>query len=91
MVVAFLRAARLGIGDVRDLRAAADRAWAATLGSIDESGLLTGVSAAVYSSTADEHYHAVPRGFDVPWGQGPALLAAAEMATVRGYRGASAT
>jgi hypothetical protein len=30
------------------------------------SGLLTSVSAAVYSSTSDQHYHHVPRGYDVP-------------------------
>jgi rhamnogalacturonyl hydrolase YesR len=81
MVVGFLRAARLGLADAARLRSAAHRAWAATLDAIDATGLLSGVSAAVYSSTADEHYHAVPRGSDVPWGQGPALMAAAEMAS----------
>lgn len=80
MVAGFLRAARLGIGDAMRLHTAADRAWAATIDAVDASGLLAGVSAAVYSSTLDQHYHAVPRGFDVPWGQGPLLVAAAEIA-----------
>ena len=80
MAVGFRRALRLGVGHPRQLTEAADRAWAATLSNLDQSGLLTGVSAAVYSSTLDEHYHAVPVGFDVPWGQGPLLVAAATMA-----------
>ena len=83
MAVGFRRALRLGLGGARRLTEAADRAWAATLSSLDESGLLMGVSAAVYSSTLDQHYHAVPVGFDVPWGQGPLLVAAAEMARHR--------
>lgn len=78
MVIGFLRAARLGIGDADRLRAAAERAWGATVAAVDDSGLLTGVSAAVYSSTRLGHYRAVPRGFDVPWGQGPLLVAALE-------------
>jgi rhamnogalacturonyl hydrolase YesR len=80
MVVGFRRAMRIGIGDAARLADATDRAWMATVAALDESGLLTDVSAAVYSSTADEHYHAVPVGSDVPWGQGPLLIAAAEMA-----------
>lgn len=80
MVIGFRRAMRIGIGDGARLADATDRAWTATVAALDESGLLTDVSAAVYSSTADEHYHAVPVGFDVPWGQGPLLIAAAEMA-----------
>lgn len=81
MVIAFLRAARLDIGDVPALRRAAQRSWRATLTALDDTGLLRGVSAAVYSSTMDEHYHHVPLGFDVPWGQGPLLVAATEVAT----------
>jgi unsaturated rhamnogalacturonyl hydrolase len=83
MVIGFQRARRLGIGDAGLLAPAAERAWAATLAKLDESGLLRDVSAAVYSSTSDEHYRAVPLGFDVPWGQGPLLVAAAEMASSR--------
>jgi unsaturated rhamnogalacturonyl hydrolase len=78
MVVGFLRAARLGIDDPGRMRAAAERAWAATRDAVDETGLLTGVSAAVYSSTLLSHYRYVPRGYDVPWGQGPLLVAALE-------------
>lgn len=80
MVVGFRRALRLGLGDAARLGPAADRAWTATLAALDASGLLGDVSAAVYSSTLDEHYGAVPLGYDVPWGQGPLLVAAAEMA-----------
>ena len=56
---------------------AAERAWSATRAALDVNGALTGVSAAVWSSTRDSHYHHVPRGLVVPWGQGPLLLAAA--------------
>ena len=55
----------------------AERAWQATLGAVAENGEFTDVSAAVWSSTSQSHYHHVPRGFIVPWGQGPLLLAAA--------------
>lgn len=55
----------------------AQAAWEATLAELDKSGALRGVSAAVWSSTSIEHYYHVPRGFTVPWGQGPLLLAAA--------------
>lgn len=78
MAVGFLRAARMGVGERHRLVPAADRAWDATRRAVDASGLLTGVSAAVYSSTRLGHYRAVPRGFDVPWGQGPLLVAALE-------------
>lgn len=83
MVVGFRRAQRLGIGETGRLARAAERAWQATLAAVDDTGLLTGVSAAVYSSTSEDHYRAVPVGFDVPWGQGPLLVAAAEMASAQ--------
>jgi unsaturated rhamnogalacturonyl hydrolase len=79
MVPAFLRAARMGIGDTPVLREAAGRAWRALLAQVDATGLFNDVSAAVYSSTLDSHYHHVPRGFDVPWGQGALLIAALEV------------
>jgi unsaturated rhamnogalacturonyl hydrolase len=78
MAAAFVRGIRLGLFPSATFGPAADAAWASTLGPLDESGLLTGVSAAVYSSTALGHYARVPLGFDVPWGQGPVLVAAAE-------------
>lgn len=56
---------------------AAERAWSATRAALNADGALTGVSAAVWSSTRPSHYHHVPRGLVVPWGQGPLLLAAA--------------
>jgi unsaturated rhamnogalacturonyl hydrolase len=55
---------------------AAEAAWQATIDAVDEVGMLRDVSAAVWSSTADAHYHHVPKGFTVPWGQGPLLVAA---------------
>ncbi len=57
--------------------ATAAAAWQATLHDTDSEGVLRDVSAAVWSSTSDFHYHHVPKGFVVPWGQGPLLLAAA--------------
>jgi unsaturated rhamnogalacturonyl hydrolase len=83
MAVAFRRAARLGLADAADLGRGAERAWLATLAALAPDGLLSGVSAAVYSSTQPLHYHHVPRGFDVPWGQGPLLVAALEAARAR--------
>lgn len=47
----------------------------AVLESLDADAQLREVSAAVYASTEPEHYAHVPRGYVVPWGQGPALLA----------------
>ena len=64
-----------GIGDHRALTPVAQRARRAVLGSLDARGQLREVSAAVYASTVPSHYAAVPRGYVVPWGQGPALLA----------------
>ncbi len=77
MTVGLLRAVELGIvGDEPDgVRAAAAKAKAATRGSLSDDGMLADVSAAVWASTEASHYRYVPRGFLVPWGQGPALLA----------------
>lgn len=50
------------------------RARGAVLSSLDAQGQLREVSAAVYASTEPTHYWRVPRGYVVPWGQGPALL-----------------
>lgn len=47
----------------------------AVLASLDSQAQLREVSAAVYASTEPSHYGRVPRGYVVPWGQGPALLA----------------
>lgn len=75
MAWAMSKAARAGIGDQARLGAASRAARAAVLRSLDDAGRLREVSAAVYASTVPEHYAAVPRGYVVPWGQGPALLA----------------
>jgi unsaturated rhamnogalacturonyl hydrolase len=83
MVAAFLRGIERGVLDAARFGPAAERAWEATWRAVDGDGLLTGVSAAVYSSTVPEHYAHVPRGFDVPWGQGPLLVAAAAVARAR--------
>lgn len=77
MAYGLARAARLGLaGD--DAVAAADRALDAALATTDCHGLLSGVSAAVDACTQLSHYAHVPRGFVVPWGQGPLALALAE-------------
>jgi unsaturated rhamnogalacturonyl hydrolase len=65
----------VGVGDARLLSPAGRAARDAVLASLDAEGQLREVSAAVYASTVPAHYAAVPRGYVVPWGQGPALLA----------------
>jgi unsaturated rhamnogalacturonyl hydrolase len=77
MAHAMADALELGIGDPAHLAASARAARDAVLASLDADGQLREVSAAVYASTVPDHYLAVPRGYVVPWGQGPALLALA--------------
>ncbi len=74
MATAFRRAAAAGIGDADALRASAGLARDAVVRDLDEHARLRGVSAAVYASTEISHYAHVPRGYVVPWGQGPAVL-----------------
>lgn len=70
------RALLLGLVDERSrVQRCAERAASATAQAIDPDGALTEVSAAVEACTLPDHYAWVPRGFRVPWGQGPALLA----------------
>ena len=76
MATAFARGIDLGVLPADAFRPAGQRAWVATQACLDDAGVLTGVSAAVWSSTSLEHYFHVPRGFTVPWGQGPLLMAA---------------
>jgi unsaturated rhamnogalacturonyl hydrolase len=64
-----------------ELAAVADRAWQAGSSALRPDGELAGVSAAVWSATRIGHYAAVPTGFQVPWGQGPLLLAACSRLT----------
>ncbi len=78
MAEGFRRARELGVSAHPDLRHAEDRARAAVRASIGDGGLLTEVSVAVMACTRDSHYANVPRGYRVPWGQGPALLALTE-------------
>jgi unsaturated rhamnogalacturonyl hydrolase len=62
------------------VRAAIDAAVVATRSALSVEGTLIDVSAAVMACTEPTHYSHVPRGFLVPWGQGPALLALAAAA-----------
>jgi unsaturated rhamnogalacturonyl hydrolase len=78
MADGFLRAARLGIVDRTRIAAPAAKALAAALESSSPDGILGGVSAAVNACTLSSHYAHVPRGFVVPWGQGPLAMALAE-------------
>lgn len=68
-------ALHLGIVEGEAMVSAMVAARRAILGSLDDRGQLREVSAAVYASTEPSHYGRVPRGYVVPWGQGPALLA----------------
>jgi unsaturated rhamnogalacturonyl hydrolase len=77
MAAGMLRAAGSAIsGD--EARASSHRALGAALKSTGKDGILSGVSAAVNASTNASHYAHVPRGFVVPWGQGPLALAIAQ-------------
>lgn len=77
---AFSRGIRSGVLGP-EFRESADRAWLATLGRIDGSGELWGVSACTYASVANMDdvvmYHTLPTEVNV-WGQGSAMRAAAE-------------
>ncbi len=78
MADGFLRAARLGVVAQKDIVGPARQALAAALVSTSDDGILGGVSAAVNACTLPSHYAHVPRGFVVPWGQGPLAMALAE-------------
>jgi len=80
MAAAFARAVRLDVVEETDAMPAACRALAAALNQTDSQGRLSEVSAAVMASTRPSHYCHVPRGFLVTWGQGPLMLALAELA-----------
>jgi unsaturated rhamnogalacturonyl hydrolase len=75
MAEGFRRAVQLGVGSADQVGPAQERAREAVRCSLDERGTLRDVSAAVMACTVESHYSNVPRGFRVPWGQGPALLA----------------
>jgi unsaturated rhamnogalacturonyl hydrolase len=75
MAWAIAMAMRLGVVEGEAMERSMKRARDAILASLDADGQLREVSAAVYASTEPSHYGRVPRGYVVPWGQGPALLA----------------
>jgi unsaturated rhamnogalacturonyl hydrolase len=75
MACAFYRGIKLGVLPAATFRPAADKAFAAMWANLDAEGNLQGVSAAVYAALVQEHYWHVPRGYIVPWGQGPVLTA----------------
>lgn len=79
MVYGFHKALELGIGDCTRIGNAVANASEALLSGLEEGGILRQVSAAVMACTNPVHYYKVPKGFVVPWGQGPALLAVTEM------------
>lgn len=77
---AFMAAALPAAGQVTGLagtQAGASAALAAARDATTPEGTVTGVSAAVNACTQISHYAHVPRGFVVPWGQGPLVLALA--------------
>jgi unsaturated rhamnogalacturonyl hydrolase len=78
MADGFKRAVRLGVADDPELVEASRRALAAALSDTDKAGVLADVSAAVMACMEPSHYAHVPRGFVVPWGQGPLAMALAE-------------
>lgn len=77
MAAGFFRAARLDVLPGASVVGPARRALVAAL-ALSSDGVLQGVSAAVNACTLPSHYAHVPRGFVVPWGQGPLALALAE-------------
>lgn len=75
MATGFFRALERGAVSGPDIECAAAAAAEAVRGSINANGTVAEISAAVMACTDASHYANVPRGFRVPWGQGPALLA----------------
>lgn len=79
MATGFARAIRMGIVDKNEVLPHAINALAGALADTDNDGHLQYVTAAVMASTRESHYVHTPRGFLVPWGQGPLALAICEM------------
>jgi unsaturated rhamnogalacturonyl hydrolase len=75
MATGFARAIKLGIVDETTVRPAMVKALNGVIGDTDNKGELKNVTAAVMASTRKSHYEFTPRGFSVPWGQGPLALA----------------
>lgn len=81
MAAGFLRAMKRGLISGERYQDSVDRALDALGRDVDDHGLLSGVSRAVMACTTASHYAHVPRGFNVPWGQGPLVLALCEAVT----------
>jgi unsaturated rhamnogalacturonyl hydrolase len=80
MATGFLRAIKQGIYEPAELEGPALLALAAAIDDVDADGHLSNVTAAVMASTRRSHYAHTPRGFLVPWGEGPLALAICEAA-----------
>jgi unsaturated rhamnogalacturonyl hydrolase len=78
MATGFARAIKLGIVDESIVKPAMIKALAGVIADTDSAGELQNVTAAVMASTRKSHYEFTPRGFSVPWGQGPVALAICE-------------
>jgi unsaturated rhamnogalacturonyl hydrolase len=78
MATGFLRAIKLGLVEPTIVEGYVNKALSAVVADVDDDGYLTGVSRAVMACTTPSHYSHVPRGFNVPWGQGPLVLALCE-------------
>ena len=78
MATGFARAIKMGIVDEALVKPALIAALAGAIADTDENGHLLNVTAAVMASTRKPHYEFTPRGFLVPWGQGPLALAICE-------------
>jgi unsaturated rhamnogalacturonyl hydrolase len=78
MATGFARAIKLGIVDEAIVKPAMINALAGVIADTDAAGELQNVTAAVMASTRKSHYEFTPRGFSVPWGQGPVALAICE-------------
>jgi unsaturated rhamnogalacturonyl hydrolase len=79
MATGFARAIKMDIMDKSEVLPHAINALAGALADTDKDGHLRNVTAAVMASTRPSHYVHTPRGFLVPWGQGPLALAICEM------------
>ena len=78
MATGFARAIKMGVVDENFVRPAMLSALAGAIADSDKKGHLQNVTAAVMASTRKSHYEFTPRGFLVPWGQGPLALAICE-------------
>ena len=75
MATGFARAIKLGIIDKSKVEPAMIKALNGVIADTNGEGQLQNVTAAVMASTRKSHYEFTPRGFSVPWGQGPLALA----------------